>query len=228
MSFYVTGDTHGNHDIAKFSSERFNARTTKLTSNDYAMICGDFGAIWSGDYFDKVILRYWNEKPYNILFVDGNHENHNLLDSMPIETWNGGKVHKICDNVYHLMRGQIFTIDDKKIFTFGGASSHDKKYRTENLSWWTRELPSETEINEAIENLDKVNWKVDYIFTHCCGNGIQNHIDQDGIYETDLLTDFLDKVYLKAEFKDWYCGHYHRNKDIENIHILYNEIRKIW
>lgn len=26
----------------------------------------------------------------------------------------------------HLMRGQVFEIDGKKIFTFGGASSHDK------------------------------------------------------------------------------------------------------
>src|SRR5699024_12624046 len=36
-----------------------------------------------------------------------------------------GKVHKIRDSVIHLMRGEIFDIDNKKFFTFGGAKSHD-------------------------------------------------------------------------------------------------------
>ena len=68
------------------------------------------------------------------------------------------------------MRGQIFELEGKKIFSFGGASSHDidggilelddpnfkrkkknldkgwRPYRINHLSWWKEELPSEEEM----------------------------------------------------------------------------------
>ena len=59
------------------------------------------------------------------LLTDGNHENFDRLYAYPVEMWHGGKVHKIRPSVIHLMRGQIFELEEKKIFTFGGASSHD-------------------------------------------------------------------------------------------------------
>lgn len=55
----------------------------------------------------------------------GNYENFDQLYNYPIEEWNGGKIHKINDSVFHLMRGQVFKIDGKSFFTFGGASSHN-------------------------------------------------------------------------------------------------------
>ena len=64
-------------------------------------------------------------KSFTTLFVDGNHENFDRLYEYPVEEWHGGKVHKIRPSVIHLMRGQIFEIEGKSIFTFGGASSHD-------------------------------------------------------------------------------------------------------
>ena len=30
-----------------------------------------------------------------------------------------------------------------------------------------------------------------------------------------------------TQFQDWYLGHYHINKDIGNIHILYDKIIEI-
>ena len=48
-----------------------------------------------------------------------------MLSAYPITEWNGGKVHKIADNIIHLMRGQVFDIDGIRFFTMGGASSHD-------------------------------------------------------------------------------------------------------
>lgn len=55
----------------------------------------------------------------------GNHENFDRLYQYPVEDWHSGKVHKIRESVLHLMRGQVFEIEEKKIFSFGGASSHD-------------------------------------------------------------------------------------------------------
>ena len=51
--------------------------------------------------------------------------NFDRLYQYPVEDWHSGKVHKIRESVLHLMRGQVFEIEEKKIFSFGGASSHD-------------------------------------------------------------------------------------------------------
>ena len=47
MSIYVTGDTHGGeaNGFKKFSSKNF-PEGKSLTSEDYVIICGDFGLIW--------------------------------------------------------------------------------------------------------------------------------------------------------------------------------------
>ena len=89
------------------------------------------------------------------LFIDGNHENFEQLNSYAVEQWNGGKVHIIEDNMIHLMRGQIFTIDGLKFFTFGGAYSIDKMSRAEGISWFPEEIPSREEYEEGWANLGK-------------------------------------------------------------------------
>lgn len=99
-----------------------------MTKEDYVIICGDFGGVWNKEVENKEekhLLDWLEEKPFTTLFVDGNHENFDRLYSYPVELWHGGKVHKIRPSVIHLMRGQIYEIDGKSFFTFGGASSHD-------------------------------------------------------------------------------------------------------
>ncbi|MDE6060893.1 MAG: metallophosphoesterase, partial [Clostridia bacterium] len=120
---YVTGDTHGLQDFYKLHI--FAGEHPEFTKDDYVIIAGDCGAVWS-DRDLVADLRYYTELPFTVLFVDGNHENFDLLNSFPIEIWKGGKVHKIRQNLIHLMRGQVFEIDGKTIFTFGGATSIDR------------------------------------------------------------------------------------------------------
>ena len=244
---YVTGDCHG--DYKKFSTKKFPEQK-EMNKNDYVIICGDFG-IWS----DSKSQRYWfnwlSKKPFTTLFIDGNHENYDLLNTYPVEEWNGGKVQKIRPDIIHLMRGQVFTIDGKKFFTFGGAESHDmsggildmndpnfkkiKKqldkewisYRIDHVSWWKEEMPSETEYQEGIENLNRNNWDVDYIITHCCASSIQN-IFGYGLFKPNKLTDYLEDIIIKTRFKTHYFGHYHDDRTImENYEMLYDRIIQI-
>lgn len=37
--------------------------------------------------------------------------------------WHSGKVHKIRESVLHLMRGRVFEIEEKKIFSFAGPAA---------------------------------------------------------------------------------------------------------
>lgn len=240
---YITGDTHSN--FSRFEIERFPIQE-QMTKNDYVIICGDFGGVWTyqkESMIEKEKLDWLNNKNFTTLFVDGNHENYTrLYNDYPVEEWHGGKVHKIRDSVLHLMRGEIFDIDNKKFFTFGGARSHDIQdgilnldeeekiyeyrkrrafFRIRDFSWWDLELPTDEEMQNGIKNLKKVNYKVDYIITHCCPTSIQSLLDPR--YERDNLTDYLQKISEKLEFRKWYFGHYHDYRQVNSQFILLYE-----
>lgn len=219
---YVTGDIHGEIDIGKLSNKNFPEQK-KLTKNDYLIICGDFGLVWQNSNLELYWRKWLSNKNFTTLWIDGNHENFNLLAGYKTTKKFGGDVKEISPDVYHLGRGQIFTIDGYKIFTMGGAVSQDKVYRKENISWWAAEVPSKEEMETAINNLNKVDWSVDYVFTHCAPYSIHQKINC--YYENDSVTSFLEFIYKNLNFKKWYFGHYHVDVPInKNFVALYDNI----
>lgn len=249
---YITGDTHANFK-RRFSVDNFPEQK-EMTKDDYLIVCGDFGGIWDADResnSEKWWLDWFEGRNYTLLFVDGNHENFDRLNGYPVKEWHGGKVHEIRPHVLHLMRGQVFEIDGKKIFTFGGAQSHDvsggilevddpkfkmKKrqldkayvsYRINHLSWWEQEVASEEEMNEGRDNLRKHNYTVDYIITHCCSSSTQAILgDKD--YHVDRETDYLEFIKNHTNYKKWFFGHYHNNQNVNDKEILiYEQIIRI-
>lgn len=222
---YITGDTHIPTDVTKLSSKRF-PQQKEMTSEDYLIICGDFGGVWCGDN-EELYWRKWLEKKnFTTLFVDGNHENFDLLNEFPVVSFFGGKAHKISDKIYHLMRGELYEIEGKKFFTFGGASSHDKDVRTEGKNWWKEELPSENEIENALQNLEAVSWSVDFVITHSAPTKIQREFAPD--YEENVLTDFLQSVKEKLSYEKWFFGHYHKDLELSQKDLaVFSSIIKI-
>lgn len=166
--------------------------------------------------------------------MSGNHENYDILDSLPVSELHGGKVNFVRPSVIHLMRGEVFNIEDKTFFTFGGASSHDirdgileaddprikswykdytKLFRINHVSWWDRELPNEEEMNNGLKNLEKYNNRVDYIITHCPYTSLLKQMDGgSGLYDSDRLTDYLQKIKQTVDYKHWLFGHMHINQ----------------
>lgn len=124
-----------------------------------------------------------------------------------------------------MMRGQVFEIDGKTFFTMGGAASHDKEHRREGISWWPGEMPSQAEYAEAERNLEKHNWKVDYVITHCAPTSLQTYLSVD--YQPDELTTFFESLYERLDWKTWYAGHYHRDQLCGRYRILYKDILEI-
>ena len=243
---FVTGDTHGLNDFEKFNPTNF-PQQNDLTKKDYVIVSGDYGGIFYGKKKlkklleehpemlsmnlnlldkDEYALQQYSNKNFTTLFIDGNHENFNELNSYPIEIWNGGKVHKIKDDIIHLMRGQVYTIYGKKFFTMGGADSIDRYLRVENVSWWKEEMPSLEECDEALSNLDKNNWEVDYVISHAAPDNILYRINPT--FSHTLITNFLFTVEKDLAFKHWYFGHYHIDKEMDDKHTcLYNIIKEI-
>lgn len=248
MSIFMTGDTHG--DFSRLRPAAFREQGG-LTKDDYLIICGDFGGVWDGSEIEQQWLDWLEDRSFTTLFVSGNHENYDLLRSYPTSVWHGGLVQPIRPSVLHLMRGQLYEICGKKIFTMGGASSHDIRdcilepddpnyerklrqlnaagalYRINHRSWWKEELPSEDEYRTAREALDKAGWDVDYIITHCSPSSIQDTFS-GGLFRRDALTDFLDEVREHCRFQYWFFGHYHENMVVEKKFVmLYKQIIRL-
>ncbi|MBN2222591.1 MAG: metallophosphoesterase [Vallitaleaceae bacterium] len=223
---FLTGDTHGNMDISKLGNRRF-FEGKELDKNSIVIILGDFGNVWFQNNEDKYWLNWLNDKPYTVCFIDGNHENHDLLNSYEVKEWMGGKVHIICDSVIHLMRGQVFELEGLRFFTMGGGFSTDQAYRKEGVSWWKNELPNLEEYNEAKRNLERYDWKVDYVLSHTTSMMVmQNQLNY--VKEDTELNRFFDLLEKQLEFRHWYFGHFHQDTKLDEKHtVVYNKILKV-
>ena len=229
---FITGDTHCPHDVHKLKSDFF-PQGKELTKDDILIICGDAGFVWDNSNEEKWWINWISEKPWTTIYCDGNHEGHVLLKTYPVTKFHGAKVHKITDSLYHVLRGEVMNLNGKKFFFFGGGFSHDIEYRTENISWWQEEMPVQSEIDNAIDNLNKVENKVDYIITHdvpakinlMLGYNEQSMKAYDNKYVN--LSSFLQNIYETVEFSNWFAGHYHIDKKVDKIQILYHLIGEL-
>ena len=250
---FITGDTHGNWTRLKHP----NFRNYTLTSEDTIIVAGDFG-IWDTSTWQRKELNSLARCPYTILFCDGNHENFDMLENdFPIVDFKGGKAHQIRENIFHLMRGEVFTIEEKKYFTFGGARSHDIKdgiydratrflirrvyqccvmqaqkdglgfFRINRFVLVEQEMPSEKEMRHGLDTLKQNNWKVDYIITHCLPTNIQT-IFSGGRFKSDILTEYFSEVAEKTSFKKWFSGHYHGDYKYDKYQIVYHLFEPIY
>lgn len=208
----ITGDTHGEH--SRFIDN--NMGDESWTEGDYLIICGDFGFIFRGNQAEQDFLDYLETKPYTICFCDGNHENFPAIFSYPREKWNGGDVHRIRKNVYHLMRGQVFSIDGKRIFVMGGGYSIDRYMRRPGVSYWHEELPCAEEYREAVKNLASNNNAVDLIITHSPPREIIRKMGDTPDPREAEFVGFLEWVMYEIDFGHWYFGHWHVDHEIDD------------
>ncbi len=244
---FVTGDVHGDWMRRLNTRAFYEQKTLNLTKDDYVLILGDFG-IWDNSKEEIHNLNWLEDKPFTTLFIDGNHENYDILDALPVSEWHGGKVHFVRPSVIHLMRGQVFDICGKSFFAFGGASSHDirdgvlepgdprisqwrfdydRLFRVNHVSWWERELPDADEMDEGLKNLERIGNKVDFIVTHCGASSTAAAMSF-GSYEPDRLTVYLEDIKQTVDFRRWYMGHYHVDHQVsEKECILFEQILRI-
>ena len=224
MATFLKGDIHGNlFEIIDFIN-RFN-----LGKNDNIIILGDCGIAWRKDKKDLAQnIKLWNEcgNGVKLYFIDGNHENFNILNSFPIENNMG----KIADNIYHLRRGQVYEFENKKILVCGGADSIDKYRRIENFTWWKEEAISQ----ETIDDIPAGHY--DYVLTHCCPRSI---FEKNRIYLSTLQfldenkinhssEDMLEQLKNKITFDHWFFGHYHINRNLdEKFTCLFEDFREV-
>lgn len=211
---YVTGDIHG--DVGRFKNK---AISKKLKKGDFLLVCGDLGFFWNNSKEEQRARKWLSKLKYTILFVDGTHDNLDMLEQFPETDWNGGKARIIFSNLIQLCRGHIFKIEENFIFAVGGGESMDMEERDALGSWWEQELPSPQELMAARTRLTEYRDVVDYIITHDCPTSLLKNVEPEGTpSHVSHLNLFFDQVGRECRFKQWYFGCYHLDKKFPPNH----------
>ena len=214
---YITGDMHG--DLARIKDKRLK----KLKKGDTLIVCGDFGFIWNGSKKEQKLLRWIGKRRYNFLFLDGVYENFELLRQYPQEEWGGGLVRRISGNLRYLERGEIYTIEHKTFFCFGGGDDYTVDLN-ENAQVAAGSLPSEQQLQRARHNLAERGNTVDYILTHECPAQVYAFVDMDTTIVSGLRKMF-DEFAAKVQYTCWLFGSLHLDRRITpKFSAVYKEI----
>ena len=217
---YIRGDTHGEPDCFR------DPRLASLGQGDKLIITGDFGFVFRGGDAcpeEKERLDALARLPYEILFVDGNHEGFDYLEVCPQLERYGAPVRQIRPNIFWLQRGYIYTVEGKTFFTMGGGYSLDKGWRLNfqryygDKIWFEQEMPTSDEYRRAIASLREHDMKVDCILTHTAPRLIiPRVIHQTPDPHEAELNGFLDWVYTEVDFKHWFFGHLHMDERLND------------
>ena len=243
---YITGDTHNTEDMSNLSSMNMKLCCMEQNSDFHAItaaiVLGDFGLPWNSDctidesgihptdHTDRYLLKWYNQKPFKILAVMGNHDNYDVIEKLLEVEMFGSKVLKVSDNVFYLKRGVIYTIDDKRFLVLGGALSDDKAWRKPHESWWKQEEWSEAEKADCLEKIEQCGSSFDFVLSHTGPSaGIAltdvffNNEENVKLLQRDSNVIFNDQIDSIIRYKKWFFGHWHSDWGYEH----YNESKYI-
>jgi len=227
---YITGDKHGSfNDVVTFAMRNNTKRS------DVLIILGDVGFNYFADKRDATLKHQIHKLQLTLFCIHGNHE----IRPETISTYEeaerfGGTVYieKAYPYLIFAKDGEIYDFNDRKCLVIGGAYSVDKYQRTEGLSWWADEQPSEIIKRRVESKLDSANWQVDAVFSHTCPakyvprERFLSFIDQSTV---DRSTEhWLDEIENKLTYKEWYCGHWHTDKCDDKMLFFYRQYREIF
>lgn len=200
---YEFGAWSPEYQLKTWFSDPDNMETLEaiLESATMVIICAGLGGTCS--FIAKYLIMFMNEMyPEKIVLFAG---------TTPFREE---------QDVIHLMRGEVYEIDGKRIFVFGGGYSIDKDYRVPGKSWWPEEMPDDDEYETARKHLEACGYKVDYIFTNTAPANTVEYMSRmnmgikNTVIEESPLTGFLQWVEEKTEYKKWFFGHFHIDREL--------------
>lgn len=136
----LAGDWHGSLYFSKKVIESLPAEV------DVLVHLGDFGYNFDDSYLNFV-NKSARKQDIVVMFVDGNHENHDWLDRQPIDA---DGIRRLRPRVWHLPRGFRWEWMGVKFLALGGAHSVDRQSRMPGVSWWDQETISYKDAEDAM------------------------------------------------------------------------------
>lgn len=227
MALYITGDKHGDFlSVFDFCSR------TETSREDILIILGDAGINYHLNARDRELKELLSKLPITFFCIHGNHEERPYKIPTYKEKVCFGATAYVEDaypNLIFAKDGEVYTIDSNKIVTLGGAYSIDKYIRKiTGRPWFPTEQADENIMQFARENLERHEWKVDYVLSHAAPTNFEPRwafipgLPQELVDKKTIQ--WLQSVESKLEYKCWFCGHYHVENLNGPVKVIYKNI----
>ena len=245
--FFITGDKHRHFDRVKEFCREMNTRR-----KDVLIILGDAGFNYYDDKRDDDLKKEISALNITLFCLHGNKENRpQNVGTYGIRSFCGGKVYyePKYPNIYFAIDGEIYTFEGKKYMVVGGAHSVDKmRCLEEGSPFWYDEMPDDA-VKATVElNLQNEANKIYGMMTHTCPidylptemfmSTRQNasikrkprKAKSKKLFKPDIDRSteiWLGELEKKLDYEVWFCGHYHVDKQIDKIQMMWRDIRPL-
>ena len=245
--YFITGDKHRNFQNIKNFCRDMNTRR-----KDVIIILGDSGFNYYEDERDNKLKREISNLNITLFCIHGNKEKRpQNIATYGIRSFCGGKVYyePKYPNIYFAIDGEIYNFEGKKYMVVGGAHSVDKmRCLEQHKPFWEDEMPDETTKAKVEQKLSAEGNKIYGMMTHTCPIeylptemfvSTRQNADikrkpkkskSKNFFKPDIdrsTEEWLSKLEKQLDYKVWYCGHYHIDKEIDKINMMYSGIRTL-
>jgi hypothetical protein len=206
----IAGDWHRN---GMWGTHVITQASKALVTEQKRLILqvGDFGLWeWRGKYTENMSVLLKQYQMW-LLFADGNHENHDLLDELHVSEPGPVPVDS-AKRIWHLPRGYRWEWHDLKWLAVGGAGSPDAPQRTAGFDWFPQEVITPAQVDEIIAG-----GLADVILAHDCPRDWlpplpppQSWWDMGPCYESAHQ---LQRITDAVQAHDVIHGHLHVSRD---------------
>ena len=222
----LTGDTHRMFERIFGFSEEYETIT-----EDIIVILGDAGINYYLDSSDEQLKEELSGLNATLLLIHGNHEERPCnIKNYEGMRWHGGIVYyeEEYPNLLFATDGEIYDFSGKKAIVIGGAYSVDKNYRLSGgMPWFDSEQPDDYIKSFVESQLENVDWKVDYVFSHTVPlsymprEAFLPNINSDLV--DNSTEEWLETIEKKLNYESWFAGHFHVNLNMDRVHILFDD-----
>ena len=179
--------------------------------------------------------------PGTVFCIHGNHEARpSTIEGYKQKEWNGGLVwyEEEFPRLLFAVDGEVYRLNGKDYIVIGGAYSMDKYERLRRQEkgellwmWFDDEQPDDAIKQYVEKTLEKHQWKIHGVFSHTCPYKYMpqelflSNYDQSSV--DDCTERWLDEIEEKLTYDIWYFGHFHGNRTIDKMQMLFEDIREL-
>ena len=219
---------------------------------DVLIVLGDAGFNYYDDKRDDELKKEISQLNITLFCLHGNKENRpQNVGTYGIRSFCGGKVYyePKYPNIYFAIDGEIYTFEGKKYMVVGGAHSVDKmRCLEEGTPFWYDEMPDDTVKATVEQHLLNEENKIYGMMTHTCPidylptemfmSTRQNasikrkprKAKSKKLFKPDIDRSteiWLGELEKKLDYEVWFCGHYHVDKQIDKVQMMWRDIRPL-
>lgn len=196
------------------------AMLDSVSDGEVTVQVGDLGIGFHPNLVNTISdIAVATETPF--LFIDGNHENFDILYQNPVRE---DGLRELAPGMFHIPRGLTWKWGDERWMGLGGAHSVDRPWRRTYIDWWPQEHLTEREVRKAMDA-----GPIDVLITHDASDLYQipdlpsaaGAFPDQELHLADHHRHLISEVVLATTPKKQYHGHYHRyyTKHIEDLSL---------